>query len=143
MHELIYLQGEVNHGAPCAKCRGLTAFTDPSGWSRSLKDRETQPAPTLTATETTSQKRGSNWDGLLSNDPDANGEHAVDEARRRRGTAWDNTPAEDKEGQNIYGSTGSKKRRTAWDNPRVEDKRDALGPKVGQGGKPQPLYGNG
>ncbi|KAL8809260.1 MAG: hypothetical protein Q9223_003242 [Gallowayella weberi] len=53
-----------------------------------------------------------------------------------RSTSWDNTPIED--------NMSLKGRGSAWDSiigPR-EGRNPDLGPKVGQGGKPQPLNGN-
>ena len=113
------------------------------------------------------EKRGTNWDGASS---EVAGEHPSSGSQKARGTSWDNEPVKDPQGQSFYGSTGSrkrgtnrdnapaedttlqdpygtgvvglKKRGTAWDYVLGEDKSKASSPIVGQGGEPQPLYGN-
>ncbi|KAI4223147.1 MAG: hypothetical protein LQ349_007484, partial [Xanthoria aureola] len=112
----VELHDDTQQKANCASCHGLTGLTDPSGWSKALHRRHTEHVAPISALAATA--------GL-----------------EERGTNWDNgAPAKDNTDQ---GSTGSAKRGTAWDNTPSEDERNALGPKVGQGGKPQPLYGNG
>ncbi|KAL8801691.1 MAG: hypothetical protein Q9182_004285 [Xanthomendoza sp. 2 TL-2023] len=74
------------------------------------------------------EQRGTSWD---------NGPREGNAYLKGRSTSWDNTPTQD------YASL--KERGTAWDNitgPK-DGKKPDLGPNVGQGGKPQPLYGNG
>ncbi|KAL9032492.1 MAG: hypothetical protein Q9180_006469, partial [Flavoplaca navasiana] len=158
---------DKQHQASCALCHGLMGLTDPSGWSRSLNAPNIQRARSRTAISEKLEKRGTNWDGASSENA---GEHPSSGSKKVRGTSWDNAPAKATRDQNFYGSTGSKKRGTnwdkapgkdttlqdpystgvvrrkkrgtAWDNVLGEDENKALGPKVGQGRKPQPLYGN-
>ncbi|KAL8995917.1 MAG: hypothetical protein Q9169_004453 [Polycauliona sp. 2 TL-2023] len=117
----------------------MARVTDPSGWSRSLEHAEIMSALPIPASKAMFKKRGSNWDGTLGNDHATDRTTTVEDIIWTRGTNWDNAPTDD----SGYGSAGSRKRGTAWDNANNEDKRDALGPKVGTGGKAQPLYGNG
>lgn len=61
-----------------------------------------------------------------------------------RGTNWDGTHGNDKRDALDALSLGRvRPRGTNWDGTHGEDKRDTPGQKVGQGGKPTPLYGNG
>ncbi len=94
------------------------------------------------------ENRGTNWDNApmeqrsASPEVDWNVSPADEDASLEgRGTNWDNTPIEGK--RDALGLSGVGPRGTNWDGTHGEDKRNALGPKVGQGGKPTPLYGNG
>ncbi|KAL9631655.1 MAG: hypothetical protein Q9204_004136, partial [Flavoplaca sp. TL-2023a] len=148
-------------------CHKLTRLTDHSGWSRSFNAPNIQRVHTRSATTERVEVRGTNWDGASSEDA---GDHPSTGSKKARGTSWDNAPVKDTRDQKFYGSTGSRKRGTKWDNAPAEDttlqdpygtgvvgpkkrgtaweyilgedKSKASSPIVGQGGEPQPLYGN-
>ncbi|KAL8730566.1 MAG: hypothetical protein Q9166_004020 [cf. Caloplaca sp. 2 TL-2023] len=121
--------------AGCASCHGLAGLTDPSSWRRDMKER------------------GTSWDNTPREDKRNILGLQADSRLQKRGTNWDGTHGEDK--RDARENTIDKSlwgRGTVWENILAEDKRDALGlevgtstdlgPKVGQGGKLQPLYGN-
>ncbi|KAL8691798.1 MAG: hypothetical protein Q9224_004093 [Gallowayella concinna] len=119
----------------CAMCHN--SLTDPAGWSRALKERDINDVLHITTSKTNGQikKRGSNWDGTHGEDNRKTRENTIDRYLDERGTAWDNS----RDGDDATLS----RRGSAWDNISGIDQRKALGLTVGQGGKPQPLYGNG
>ncbi|KAL8678101.1 MAG: hypothetical protein Q9186_005507 [Xanthomendoza sp. 1 TL-2023] len=119
----------------CAMCHN--SLTDPAGWSRALKERDINDVLHITTSKTNGKikKRGSNWDGAHGEDQRNPRENTIDRYLDERGTAWDNTLSGDDATLNRRGS--------AWDIMSGEDQRKTLDLTVGQGGKPQPLYGNG
>ncbi|KAL8784749.1 MAG: hypothetical protein Q9213_003780 [Squamulea squamosa] len=144
------------------------ALTDPAGWSRSIKHRESDDALPNTASEGNGKvkKRGTNWDGTHGEDKRDYRENTIDRDLQARGTSWDNSPSRDdarlqqpgehiedksletaqkRELQDPYGTgfTQSRTRGIIWDNLSGDDERNPLDPKVGQGGTPQALNSNG
>lgn len=91
------------------------------------------------------EERGTNWDNNAPAKDNADQGFHGSTGSKKRGTARDTASLKVATNQDPYGtgSMGSTKRGTAWDNTLGEDTPNSLGPKLGQGGKPQPLYGNG
>ncbi|KAL8755565.1 MAG: hypothetical protein Q9184_004756, partial [Pyrenodesmia sp. 2 TL-2023] len=140
----------TKNAVSCISCHGTARLTDPSGWSRDLKDRDFDWSSPTSASKTDKRSAtpGSDWNASPADD---------DASLKGRGTNWDNAPVEDKRDtldtlmgrrgslRGSYGTDlgGLRARGTNWDGRHGEDRRNALGPKVGQGGKPTPRYSNG